>query len=51
MEKVIKQTFLLGVEVTVKAVEDALRKEFGFGEKRLARLSKVVNELIESEGR
>jgi len=44
-----KQIFLKGIMAGLKATEDGLRSEFGFGDKRLQRLAEIIKNNIKEE--
>ena len=50
IEEIQKQAFVKGAKVGMELMEDGLKKEFGFGKKRLARLAQTIEkQILESE--
>ena len=46
IEEIQKQAFVKGAKVGMELMEDGLKKEFGFGKKRLARLAQTIEKQI-----
>lgn len=44
-----RQAFTKGVQAGMEAMESGLKKEFGFGKKRLARLEDTIRENLKRE--
>ena len=48
-EEGFKQGFKLGIEKGVEEIVGVLRKDFGFGRKRLARINEAINRKDDAE--